>query len=421
MQGTAHTSDTTTAKVIAGGLSSAESVKIFGVPLTRRGIRAVYLQVMNQHTAPLRLFALEIDPHYYTPIEAAGLNHFSVLKRLSTFGLAAWFFLPLLVLLPGKLIAAAIANRRVDDCFRQLAFPLRPIKPGETVAGFIYTNLDAGNETVRVCLYATENPPSPDAHEHAPERAHAPIVDLTFLIPVPGVAIDAAHRRLAEQATNSDPIHCDLPQLIERLRELPATTTNATDTGHGDPVNLCVIGDYDTILSACTARWDECETISLDTCWKTMRAFLLGSEYRYSPVSPLYLFGRSQDLALQKIRHSINERLHLRLWLTTWRFAGRPVWVGQISRDIGVRFTTKTWNLTTHRIDPDVDESRDYLAEDLLRAERIEAVGYVAHEPPSTVKAPQTNLTGDVYFSDGKRLVIVLSKSRCSPRYVAWT
>ncbi len=39
-------------------------------------------------------------------------------------------------------------------------------------------------------------------------------------------------------------------------------------------------------------------------------AFLWGVEYRYSPVSPLYLFGRSQDLALQRIRHSINERLH---------------------------------------------------------------------------------------------------------------
>ena len=28
-----------------------------------------------------------------------------------------------------------------------------------------------------------------------------------------------------------------------------------------------------------------------------------------------------------------------------------------MSRDIGVRFTWRTWNLTTHRIDPDVDEA----------------------------------------------------------------
>ena len=80
------------------------------------------------------------------------------------------------------------------------------------------------------------------------------------------------------------------------------------------------------------------------TRWKTARAFLLGKEYRYSPVSPLHLFGRSQDIALQRIRSSINERLHLRLWLTPLRYEEHPVWVGQISRDIGVRFTTQEVN-----------------------------------------------------------------------------
>ena len=201
---------------------------------------------------------------------------------------------------------------------------------------------------------------------------------------------------------------------------MPTATTNADGHRHGDPVNLSVIGDYETVLSAFTARWDECETITVGTCWKTMKAFLFGTEYHYSPVSPLHLFGRSQDLALQRIRSSINERLHLRLWLTPLQFEGRPVWVGQISRDIGVRFTTKAWNLTTHRIDPNVDESRDYLVEDLLRAQRIDAVGYVNGVGPCTVDHPQRNLTGDPYFTDGKRAVIVLSKSRTTPRYVAW-
>ena len=34
----------------------------------------------------------------------------------------------------------------------------------------------------------------------------------------------------------------------------------------------------------------------------------------------------------------------------------KPVWIGQISRDIGVRFTFKTWPPVTHKIDPDFDE-----------------------------------------------------------------
>ena len=95
-------------------------------------------------------------------------------------------------------------------------------------------------------------------------------------------------------------------------------------------------------------------------------------------MSALYLFGRPQDIALQRTRHSINERIHLRLWLSPLSFAGCPVWVGQVSRDIGVRFTLTTLNLTTHRIDPDVDESRDYVSEDLTLAGLVRAAGYVA-------------------------------------------
>jgi hypothetical protein len=143
-----------------------------------------------------------------------------------------------------------------------------------------------------------------------------------------------------------------------------------------------------------------------------VKAFLLGSNYRYSPVSPLHLFGRDQDIALQRTRGSINERLHLRLWLTPLGFEGKPVWVGQVSRDIGVRFTTQAWNLTTHRIDPDVDESRDYVIEDLVAAGRVRAAGYVGGVGACSPTAPRHNLTGDPYFTDGKRAVILLTATR---------
>jgi hypothetical protein len=46
-----------------------------------------------------------------------------------------------------------------------------------------------------------------------------------------------------------------------------------------------------------------------------------------APVSALYVFGRSQDAALQRARSSINERNHLRIWLTPLRFEGKPVWI----------------------------------------------------------------------------------------------
>jgi hypothetical protein len=135
----------------------------------------------------------------------------------------------------------------------------------------------------------------------------------------------------------------------------------------------------------------------------------------------LYLFGRSQDVALQRTRRSINDRLHLRLWLTTLRFQKQPVWVGQVSRDIGVRFTTKTWNLTTHRIDPDVDESRDYVVEDLMQAQHVQATAYVSGTGNCDASSPRHNLTGDPYFTDGLRAAIVLSGTRTEPQFVAWS
>lgn len=415
--------ETPLSRVTVAVLSAHESQQVFGVPLARRSIQPVFLRVENRHDTPLRLYVLDIDPHYYTPLETAGINHFSVLKRLSAIGIAAWYFLPLLGLLPLKLISAARANRRMDDCFRQQAFPLRPIPPGETAEGFVYVTLDAGSKTVRVCLYATGGPGTEDGPGQLSGLTlvpHGPAVDLTFVVPVPGIAADYHSRDFADIYSASELVTCDLQQLAQRLEEMPAATTNAKGIRGGDPVNLIVMGEFDTLLSAFTARWDESETITLATCWKTVKAFLFGAEYRYSPVSPLHLFGRSQDIALQRIRSSINERLHLRLWLTPLRFSERPVWVGQISRDIGVRFTTQVWNLTTHRVDPNVDESRDYVVEDLLRAERVDAVAYVDGVGQCSPDQPKHNLTGDPYFTDGKRAVIALSNERTSPRYVAW-
>ena len=183
---------------------------------------------------------------------------------------------------------------------------------------------------------------------------------------------------------------------------------------------MCVIGDFDTIIGGFGARWDETETISLSSCWRMLKAFLLGGRYRYSPVSALYVAGRSQDFALQRARQTINERLHLRLWMTPLRFLGKPVWIGQISRDIGVRFTLRTWNLTTHQIDPHVDEARDYVLDDLMEAGRVSHVAYVAGAHACERTTPRRNLTGDPYFTNGLRAVAVFSETRTEPAFLDW-
>jgi hypothetical protein len=421
----AQTQEQPRAAVTVAVLTGREARQFFGVDVSRRGIQPVFVRVVNRSSESLRLQMVSIDPNYFTPLEAAGVNHFSIFRRLSAFGAIGWVFLPLLTLVPLKLITAWLNNARMDDFFRAHGFRLGPITPGETTEGFVFTPLDMGTKAVHVRLTRLGNirqtiaaaigfaKPEPGGGD--PTTAAPAATDFFFTVPVPGIAADYLDRDFASIRPAASVEACTVDTLVSRLEAMPPATMNATHSRPGDPVNLVLIGEFETLLSGFAARWDESETITLATCWKTVRAFLWGSNYRYSPVSPLHLFGRDQDIALQRTRHSINERLHLRLWLTPLSFEGKPVWVGQVSRDIGVRFTTKAWNLTTHRIDPNVDESRDYVIEDLMLAGRVEAAGYVGGVAACPRDAPHRNLTGDPYYTDGKRAVILLAPKRAQP------
>src|SRR5262244_1112183 len=78
-----------TIAVKASVLSNQESERFFGVPLARRGIQPVWLQITNNSTAPYRLRLASLDSHYYPPLEAAYVNHFHVLRRILGFGALA--------------------------------------------------------------------------------------------------------------------------------------------------------------------------------------------------------------------------------------------------------------------------------------------------------------------------------------------
>jgi hypothetical protein len=392
-----------TVVVRASVLANRESEQFFGVPMARRGIQAVWLEIANNGGQPFRLRLASLDPNYYPPLEAAYANHFHIIRRLLGFGALACFFLPLVILLPFKLLAARIANRHMNAYFQEHGFGWGLIRPGKTKEGFVFTTLDEGTKQFSVKLFGPGG-----AKEFA------------FSIPVPGLKVDYARKVLDGPACAGETIECDEAELRKRLVALPRSTTNRRGTLEGDPLNLVVIGEFETVLSGFGARWDETEAISFRSCLRTFKAFSLGSTYRYSPVSSLFVDGRCQDFALQRARRVINERLHLRLWLTPMRFKGRPVWIGQISRDIGVRFTLRTWNLTTHKVDPDVDDARDYLLDELLESGRIGLVGYVAGAVAADRTSPRHNLTGDPYFTDGLRAVIEFENGKTTPTTVNW-
>jgi hypothetical protein len=92
--------------------------------------------------------------------------------------------------------------------------------------------------------------------------------------------------------------------------------------------------------------------------------------------------------------------------------------VGQISRDIGVKLTRRA--IVTHKIDPNVDEARAYLMQDIMSSSLIERVGFVKGVGLSSPDAPRTNYTHDPYVTDGLRLVLFLGEERTEIDDIEW-
>lgn len=344
--------------------SADESMAIFGSPLYRQGVQPVWLKIENNRNELVLFLPVGLDPGYFTPIEAANLD---------------------------------LKDRKISDKRSLINLQFfkagmeSTVPPGEHRSGFIFSQLDEGTKAFNVDVIGESG-----------------LSTFTFFIPVPGLRLD--HQTVDwENLYPADQVR-DLSrdELIEQIESETCCTTDKKNDGTGDPVNLVVIGDPADVYHAfIRAGWDETETVYKGSAWRTMTSFIGGGEYRYSPVSGLYVFGRPQDVAFQKARNTIHERNHLRLWLSPYRYEGKSVWLGQISRDIGVRFTKKT--ITTHKIDPDVDETREYLLENLAYSQALAKFAYLGGVGAAPIDQPRGNLTGDPYFTDGYRLVLWVS------------
>jgi hypothetical protein len=79
-----------------------------------------------------------------------------------------------------------------------------------------------------------------------------------------------------------------------------------------------------------------------------------------------------------------------------------------------VRLTTRTPFLVTHKIDPDVDEARNSFTEGMLFSGRLVQAGHVAGAGQASPDQPGHNLTGDPYFHDSLRTVLVFDQQPIS-------
>jgi hypothetical protein len=374
-------------------LTDAQAQAQFGIDFRRLELQAVWISVRNSTPRKLWFIRSVLDADIYAAEEVA---------LMAADGLESGDY-------------ERLRAHLHDESLRSL------LLPGMITEGFVYLPRSEGGKYLDIRL-------SGDAYDEAELRERAVrLGDSTlagaprdlrfgFAVPLPDGDFDYERLDASHIYVGRDPPELDAAGLRSALEQLACCTTNEDASRNGDPLNIVLVGDSADVLNALSrSGWSFTHRITLRSIGREISAAIGGNAYPVAPISSLYALGRSQDVALQRARRSIAQRNHLRLWLAPFRFEGRQVWIGQISRDIGIKLTPKSPTLTTHVVDPEVDVAREYLLHSLVATGLIDRFGFVKGSTLASPAAPARNLTDDPYFSDGMRLVLIIARDPIAP------
>ncbi|GAC1499518.1 MAG: LssY C-terminal domain-containing protein [Candidatus Saccharimonadales bacterium] len=129
-------------------------------------------------------------------------------------------------------------------------------------------------------------------------------------------------------------------------------------------------------------------------------SIIFGRTYDTAPVSNLYLFGRRHDLAFEIPVDGISHRHHVRFWATTYQdkerltvrsihwhhrrahvYGDNLLWVGAASLDAGIAPIRHNFQIT-HMIDPDTDQERELIVEQLKAAKLVKKTETIKLDDP---------------------------------------
>lgn len=359
----------------------------FGADLGEGGLQALWISVRNGSPYNLWFIRNTVDPDFYSADEAAMLlknqiptSEFERIRQYYRDESIRVLMRPGMITKGFVLLPRAVGGRYVDIRLAQDAFQ----------ADIQRQTAAAGTDSI-------------GANSYLEVRAG-------FALPLPDGDFD--YERLDTKKTYGGiPLpNLDTRGLRSALQDLPCCATDALGEENGDPLNIVIVGEATDVLNSLSrSGWSFTHRITLGSIRRVVGAAISEASYPVAPVSSLYAFGRKQDFALQRARKSISQRNHMRLWLAPFLHEGRQVWIGQVSRDIGIKLTLKSPSATTHIIDPEIDLTREYLFHSLLAEGFVDRFGFVTGASAATRSDPAYNLTGDPYFSDGLRLVVILS------------
>lgn len=202
------------------------------------------------------------------------------------------------------------------------------------------------------------------------------------------------------------------PLLFRHYDQLPALASAPKRTRNqknveGDPVNIAIVAvDSELVTAFRGAGWVEAQPLSRASSIGIAKSVLFGRPDSTAPVSPLFLFGRQQDVAFEReVGSSASKRHHVRFWrMSNLQYQGRQVWIGDASFDVKAGISHRGLH-PTHHIDPDIDRERDQIESDLARAGEVERAFHVTGYG---LRVNDHNAEGDRFDTDGEMLVIVV-------------
>ena len=324
----------------ASVLSRSDEQQIFGEDLHDEDIQSVWLEVDNQTEHTLWLMRSGTDPASFSPLEVSWSFH---------------------GMIPSK------TDHDIDAHFQRLAF-LNPVPPHTIRSGIIFTN---PHESVRLL--------------NVDLLGQGQLFPFTLFLPIPDDSneeqVQQVFARLRdEQRENVQ----DLQTLRAKLEQLPCCTTNSEGTGNGAPLNLVTIGNIEDLSAAMVRRG-----------------------YRISPVaadSEQFLYGRPPDVVMRKFGNGQVATSWIRAWVVPLRFQGKAIFLAQVGRPVGGRFSAgDNRNLLLH---PGVDTVRNVLISEMMYSGGLGTLAFVAGAGSASKTEPQLLFDGSHFYSDGIRAVM---------------
>jgi hypothetical protein len=326
----------------------AEAQAIFGIPIYDRGIQPVWLNIENNSEERVRFAPTGVDPDYFSPLEVAYMHRKGYTKE---------------------------ARRQMNERFYRSAMP-RHIPAGESRSGYVFTHASTGTKAFNIDIFSGGVDES-----------------FAFFVTVPGFVPDHQSVDFDTLYDRSQIHDYDLDRMRTGLEELPSHSTDQSGEQQGLPVGIIIVAPgIDVLLSLLRAGWHESPKIR--------------DENQLAKAN--YLYGRIPDAVFRNQGSGARERNELNLWLAPMLIEGTEVWLAQIVHFIGQR-TQLEQAVFGARVDPDVDEARNYLLQNFWYAQSLEKIGWVAGSGAVSIESARFDFNSLEYFTNGYRSVIWLS------------